>query len=511
MNPRVFAVIFGLTIAVFFLIQSQTAIAQVTGTPSKFCHTTDGAFTVCPGGGQEWSDVPFLAFPETQSFLYADQANLNPTLASPNNTLTLMYDECGRAKALGSDEYVLVTFKTVEVENAEEKLKHYVLHLFTDGTIIFIEDGILQPPGRSKVVEGMRGAVGFGRSPRCAFNHVIAEFQIELSAAGGHSYSSEPLFWSSTVPLPQPPPPPPSGPQIIGPRVIRSSSPIEMGDLYSLNVGIIEANSGAGPVTVNVSERPVPLDCSLGCPPGIFSTVDLPPLPGQPQDSVRGTLTNSLPDQFGNLLTPGLQFPFPFPPIPSPLPPNLADLSYHHFWNWTALLGSNSCVSTFTQLVGQTAVGAIFSDVLDLLSHHTLGTLADAALEFYTRLRRQNLLIPQAFYQYDISAADPFGTASRTVALEIKVPEIKQRALERFFSSAIQMAQFTVNGLTVPPFSGPSLTGFALEAALLGVTCRNLRHRRRGAFSDSAWTSVWMIVRNWRQECEHDCGIARLQ
>lgn len=93
-----------------------------------------------------------------------------------------------------------------------EKLKNYNLHIFTNGTIVFVENGLVQPPGRAQLIEGMRGAVGFGPSPNCSFNHVTAEFQIELSAAGGHSYSPDPLFWSSFIPpSPAIPPPPQSG------------------------------------------------------------------------------------------------------------------------------------------------------------------------------------------------------------------------------------------------------------------------------------------------------------
>jgi len=89
-----------------------------------------------------------------------------------------MYDECSRVVPLGPDEYVLVRFKTVEVESSKESLVNYVLHLFTDGTIVFIEDGLPNPAGRAKEIEGQRGAVGFGPSPNCPFDHVIAEFQL---------------------------------------------------------------------------------------------------------------------------------------------------------------------------------------------------------------------------------------------------------------------------------------------------------------------------------------------
>lgn len=177
--------------------------AQASSGPSAFCHVTDGAFTACPGGGKEWSDVPVQVFPQTQSFLYASQADLDPTKGNPLDTFVLMYDECSRRAPLGPDEYFRVAFKTVETEAGAERLEHYVLHIFTDGTIIFIEDGVIQPPGRAAVVHGMRGKVGFGKSLSCAFDHVIAEFQVPLSITGS-SYSPDPLFWSAS-----PPPPPP--------------------------------------------------------------------------------------------------------------------------------------------------------------------------------------------------------------------------------------------------------------------------------------------------------------
>jgi hypothetical protein len=187
-----------LTIAGILFVASGPAVAQ-----SAFCHVTDGSFTACPGG-REWSDVPARSFPATQSFLYASQADLDPARGSPLDTFVLMYDECGRTTPLGPNEYFLVSFKTVEVENGVEKLEHYVLHLFSDGTIAFVEDGLVQLPGRAAVVDGMRGKVGFGRSPNCAFDHVIAEFQVPLSITGS-SYSPDPLFWGASAPPPPPP------------------------------------------------------------------------------------------------------------------------------------------------------------------------------------------------------------------------------------------------------------------------------------------------------------------
>jgi hypothetical protein len=48
----------------------------------------------------------------------------------------LMYDECGRTTPLGPDDYFLVSFKTVETDAGVEKLEHYNIHVFSDGTII---------------------------------------------------------------------------------------------------------------------------------------------------------------------------------------------------------------------------------------------------------------------------------------------------------------------------------------------------------------------------------------
>src|SRR5262249_43530298 len=126
-----------------------------------------------------------------------------------NNTFVLMYDQCGRTTPLGPNEYVLVNLKTVEGVTGAEQLNVYTVHLFRDGTMMFFENGSLQPPGRASAVEGMKGAVGFGPSPNCCFNHVIPEFQIQLSAAGGNSYSPDPLFWYSVVPPPPAPTPTP--------------------------------------------------------------------------------------------------------------------------------------------------------------------------------------------------------------------------------------------------------------------------------------------------------------
>jgi hypothetical protein len=184
--------------------------ASSAAAPSAHCHVTDGTFTACADGSAEWSDVPSHFFPRKEAYLYADQADLDPALAgprSPADTLMLMYDECGRRTPLGPDEYFLVTFDTVEVEDGREAIERYSVHVFADGTIIFFENGAPQrdEQGRLRVreIEGQRGDAGFGPSPRCAFDHVIVEFEIKLTATelelnGG--YSPDPIFWGAEPP-----------------------------------------------------------------------------------------------------------------------------------------------------------------------------------------------------------------------------------------------------------------------------------------------------------------------
>lgn len=175
----------------------------VTG-PSAFCHVTDGTFTSCPGGGFEWSDVTPAAF-TSGGVLYADQADLDPSLATPTSpvdTLMLMYDETQRTMPLAPNEYVLVHFMSVEEPPNGLVMDHYNIHIFSDGTFFFIKNGVVQGPGRVTEIEGQRAAAGFGTSPNSAVPHVMAEYQIQLSEAGGASYSPDPLWWSSPPPSP---------------------------------------------------------------------------------------------------------------------------------------------------------------------------------------------------------------------------------------------------------------------------------------------------------------------
>ncbi len=201
-----------LVCVVFAVGQTSHAVTN----QSAFCHSTDGAFTTCPDGHAEWSDVTPTFFSASNSYLYADQASLiNPS--GPPDTFLLMYDECSRTAPLGPNDYFLVNFANVDSDSGSVGLVHYDVHIFTDGTIIFYENGVLQQvngQSRVPVVNGQRGRVGFGPSPTCPFNHVIAEYQIPLQSAGSvtasfdTTYSPDPLFWGSSVPPPKPPLPP---------------------------------------------------------------------------------------------------------------------------------------------------------------------------------------------------------------------------------------------------------------------------------------------------------------
>jgi hypothetical protein len=184
--------------------------------PSAFGHITDGQFDVI-NGHQEWSDITPTFFPSTHSYLYADQANLNHPPGSPPDTFMLMYDDVGLTTPLGPNQFIPIRFNTVENEGGHDHLNFYEVHIFTDGTITFLENGVVQRDDNGNIrvseIGGQQGKAGFGTSPNSSTPHVMAEFQITLSANqtvlnGG--YSPDPLFWSSDPPPPPPPPCPPN-------------------------------------------------------------------------------------------------------------------------------------------------------------------------------------------------------------------------------------------------------------------------------------------------------------
>ena len=173
--------------------------------PSAACHVTDGAFTACPDGTDEWSDIAPASFPDTDAHLYADQADLVPghgTSRSPVDTFMLMYDECASRKPLKPDEFFVVSFDTTEhAPGKPTEFVRYVVHVFGDGTLVMFENGELQlgPGGVARVheIDGQHAAAGFGPSPDCTANHLVVEYDIELEAAGGHSYSPAPAWWAA--------------------------------------------------------------------------------------------------------------------------------------------------------------------------------------------------------------------------------------------------------------------------------------------------------------------------
>jgi hypothetical protein len=142
--------------------------------PSVFGHITNGQFDVI-NGHQEWSDIHPAVFAATHSYLYADQANLNHPAGSPPDTFMLMYDEVGLTTPLGPNQSFQVSFTTVEHENGHDHLNFYTDQIFPNGTITFVENGVVQHDTNGNVrvasIGGQQGQAGF------------AEFQIALSSS----------------------------------------------------------------------------------------------------------------------------------------------------------------------------------------------------------------------------------------------------------------------------------------------------------------------------------------
>jgi hypothetical protein len=208
-----------LTLLIFLFLIARVSYAG-TG-PSQFCHSTDGAFTTCADGHTEWSDITPAFLPANHSYLYADQANLTTPGAAPD-TFLLLYDECGITTTLGLNQYFLVSFSNVEGGGSTATFEHYSVHIFTDGTIVFFDNGQAQSVNgqfRVPTIAGQKGRVGFGPSPNCQGSHVIVEYQIPLESAksltGGTPYSPDPLFWGSSPPPPPPINPCPSGSVVV--------------------------------------------------------------------------------------------------------------------------------------------------------------------------------------------------------------------------------------------------------------------------------------------------------
>jgi hypothetical protein len=179
------------------------ARAQVSGPPSANCHITDGSFTTCPSGKSEWSDVVPVAFPASDSYLYVNQD-------ATHSFLYLMYDFPIRTTPIAATDSVHVSFYTVEQEAGIPVLIIYDVYIMGNGQMEILQQGKQTPAGR------IQSAVAFGTSPNSSTPHVTAELQVPLTAGPPSTYSSDPLYWSASVPpTPPPPPDPPTCPDFV--------------------------------------------------------------------------------------------------------------------------------------------------------------------------------------------------------------------------------------------------------------------------------------------------------
>jgi len=172
------------TVAGILVLLALTALTPAAGAsafstgPSHFCHVTDGAFTHCPGGGMEWSDIIFLSGMGTSAgaIVYTDQSVSPPRLL-------LMYDLLLHQQPLAPDSFFDVTFNVSE----EGELEQYEVRCFGDHTFRVFENGADITPEATTV----DCAVGFN-------GHNV---QVELEIDTQVTYSRDiPLFWSTAAP-----------------------------------------------------------------------------------------------------------------------------------------------------------------------------------------------------------------------------------------------------------------------------------------------------------------------
>ncbi len=161
--------------------------------PSAFCHTVDGIFTDCPGGGtdEEWSDIPADSFLAGGSLVAADQ-NAGAT------QLYLMYDYLLGSCPLGPTDCGSVEFDVQEVG----QINHYRVEIgncATDGFDVFVNSVKLP----EHLEEGISAAAGCAPSPNSVTPHQMYELSVPLVLV----YSpDDPRFWTSGFPAPPVPP-----------------------------------------------------------------------------------------------------------------------------------------------------------------------------------------------------------------------------------------------------------------------------------------------------------------
>lgn len=253
--------------------------------PSALCHKSDGEFTVCQDGSTEWSDVMSMYFQETNTYLYGDQADIDPTRdsinpitgeISPIDTFVVLIDDCDRTTPLSPNEYYLLNIDGLDVVDGVDKYAKFSIHAFNDGTITVSKNGslLLNENGQARSVKigGRKGHVGFGPSPNCPFDHVIVEHEDELAIAAGNSIEPPPAICEYLPPVEEEEPELPPCPDI------GTSSPITLSPVtapistnlkpYQVIYGELPltftsgAPSGGSSCTVtsNIGELPVLLD-----------------------------------------------------------------------------------------------------------------------------------------------------------------------------------------------------------------------------------------------------------
>jgi hypothetical protein len=172
------------TVAGILVLLALTALTPAAGAsafstgPSHLCHVTDGAFTHCPLGGMEWSDISFLSGLGTSAgaIVYTDQSVSPPRLL-------LMYKLLLHEQPLAPSEFFDVTFNVSE----EGELEEYEVRCFGDHTFRVFENGA-DITSEATTVDC---AVGFN-------GHNV---QVELEIDTQVTYSRDiPLFWSTAAP-----------------------------------------------------------------------------------------------------------------------------------------------------------------------------------------------------------------------------------------------------------------------------------------------------------------------
>lgn len=401
------------------------------------CLVLDGLFSTCPNSSAEWGSVPFTAYPATNAYLYAAQADLDPALQTPTtpvDSFGVLFDFCGAVQPLAPDQYAVVQFRNVKTPSLAEKYRSYVAYIFGDGTLTVFIDGVAQVDATGQVrvaeLDGQRGKVGFGKSPNCAFDHVIVEFKLVLERASDtsganpytHTLSPDPLLWTGQVPDAPPCDPVAGRPQLLT-AMANPMSEVELGASYRFIS------------QVSLAPKCQPTDVAL-------------------QVAVTGgaatTQTKTLP--------PGETTSFVFD-------------GYQHTRDWAALFGQ--C----TGLEG--VIGAGPGNLRELLTQFGDG-FATVGGDPSTQLAALNaaLASPSSFvtleenYSYQLSMNGGGASDSRSLSMKVHVPTYQREALLSYLAAQMSGTVFGAAGIGLA--GGASVEPLAaLSAILLDLSCRS--------------------------------------